>query len=665
MFRSIQSLDHFPPGEGPSTTANHVAGKPSVSCLACKKRKSKCSRQSPCDACYRHGTDCVYDVISDQRRKVAHARAVHDLQRCRHFLGGIIALFRVGGPEAREHFLTTIRQDRPIEELAHYVEYLVRTEPAISHAFQQSSLILEKATDTEVTPPVSGPPMKSYLQYNEVHTPIIMESMPWTMLADNEMVSHLLSLFFTWQQPSCQYVDKTAFLTDMSTQDTTRPKTFCSPLLVNAILAQACSISPRRAECELLQADFSREVKRLLELECGRATLTTMQALLVTYSVECDRGQDRVGRSLRFQAVDMYRRLGYDQEQPRPRGCDTSENVQQDWRALTRIIWAVFCHDGLTCFLYGFELSLKVPLVEQYFLHVPDSAGTELDARDGHWTAYPMARSLQPALLTPVLQAQILLAEIFYKVILVDQAPSVTVHSLAQITDLLQQLVLWREGLDPRLRMNDNSTAQVYHLNIWYHLIHVVIAKQLWSRPGMERPPAWKSPQEILLIHATASMDSLWQFRSAFSFRYSTGIGLFAPIVTSYSLIAHLHGRADIAALFTRAVQAIREHGHLTIVPFLLAGLRALERSHSIKLPPEVQGYMRVLEGLKPDLSDVPMEMPVIVVPNTRQNMVITDDWASAAHRVRRLQTLSSLLKQYSKAILETASPVVEHGRSW
>ncbi len=106
------------------------------------------------------------------------------------------------------------------------------------------------------------------------------------------------------------------------------------------------SISPRRAECELLQAAFSREVKRLLELECGKATLTTMQALLVMHSVECDRGQDRVGRSLRLQAVDMYKRLGYDQEQPRPKGCDTSEDVQQDWRALTRIIWAIFCHDG-------------------------------------------------------------------------------------------------------------------------------------------------------------------------------------------------------------------------------------------------------------------------------------------------------------------------------
>jgi len=179
----------------------------------------------------------------------------------------------------------------------------------------------------------------------------------------------------------------------------------------------------------------------------------------------------------------------------------------------------------------------------------------------------------------------------------------------------------------------------------------------------MERPAAWKSPQEILLIHATASMASLWQFRSSFSFRYSTGIGLIGPIVTSYSLIAHLRGRADIPALFTRAVQAIREHGHLTIVPFLLSGLRALERSYAIQLPAEVQGYMRVLEGLKPDLSDVPMEMPVMVIQSVGQNMGSINDAASATHS-RRLQTLNSLLKNYSEAMLERSSPMLEHGRS-
>ncbi len=151
-----------------------------------------------------------------------------------------MALFRAGGPEAREQFLMTLRHERPIEELAQYVEDMVRTEPPVSLAYQQSSLVMEKSTDNEVTSPVTAPPMQPYVHFNPVHTPIVMESMPWTMLADNEMISHLLSLFFTWQQPWCQYVDKTAFLADMSTQNTTSPKRFCSPILVNAILAQAC-----------------------------------------------------------------------------------------------------------------------------------------------------------------------------------------------------------------------------------------------------------------------------------------------------------------------------------------------------------------------------------------------------------------------------------------
>jgi hypothetical protein len=106
------------------------------------------------------------------------------------------------------------------------------------------------------------------------------------------------------------------------------------------------SISPRRAECQVLQVGFLREAKRLLELECGKAALSTMQALLVMHSIECNRGKDRIGRPFHYQAVDMYKRLGYADNQPRPIGCDTSEIIQQEWRAVTRIIWATFCHNG-------------------------------------------------------------------------------------------------------------------------------------------------------------------------------------------------------------------------------------------------------------------------------------------------------------------------------
>jgi hypothetical protein len=59
-------------------------------------------------------------------------------------------------------------------------------------------------------------------------------------MVDDEMGSHLLSLFFTWQQPWRQYIDKTSFLAGMVSQRDTNDNVFCSPLLVHAIFAYAC-----------------------------------------------------------------------------------------------------------------------------------------------------------------------------------------------------------------------------------------------------------------------------------------------------------------------------------------------------------------------------------------------------------------------------------------
>ncbi len=183
-------------------------------------------------------------------------------------------------------------------------------------------------------------------------------------MVDDEMGSHLLSLFFTWQQPWRQNIDKNSFLAGMASQRDTNDNVFCSPLLVHAIFAYACvclrlpcrgapcltslsqNISPRRIECLALQNILFPEAKRLLELEAGRATLTNMQALLLMHAVECDAGRDRQGRTYRYQAMDIYKRLGYASLQTRPSGFQESEDIQQKWRAITRIIWAMYSHDG-------------------------------------------------------------------------------------------------------------------------------------------------------------------------------------------------------------------------------------------------------------------------------------------------------------------------------
>lgn len=63
---------------------------------------------------------------------------------------------------------------------------------------------------------------------------------PWTDLANDGLVSELITSFFTWDEPFLlAFVDQESFLEDMRKCS---PETtiYCSPLLVNAICALRC-----------------------------------------------------------------------------------------------------------------------------------------------------------------------------------------------------------------------------------------------------------------------------------------------------------------------------------------------------------------------------------------------------------------------------------------
>lgn len=65
---------------------------------------------------------------------------------------------------------------------------------------------------------------------------------PWTRISDNDdFVSHLVSLYFTWHNITLNWNDHELFLMDMDKGQL--GARFCSPSLVNSILAVACARS--------------------------------------------------------------------------------------------------------------------------------------------------------------------------------------------------------------------------------------------------------------------------------------------------------------------------------------------------------------------------------------------------------------------------------------
>jgi hypothetical protein len=69
--------------------------------------------------------------------------------------------------------------------------------------------------------------------------PINVPAQPWTdVTGDSDLVSHLVSLYFTWDYPFNSFLDAEVFLRHMRNADL--GSQFCTPFLVNALLSNAC-----------------------------------------------------------------------------------------------------------------------------------------------------------------------------------------------------------------------------------------------------------------------------------------------------------------------------------------------------------------------------------------------------------------------------------------
>lgn len=134
----------------------------------------------------------------------------------------------------------------------------------------------------------------------------------WTSItSDVNLVRHLLALYFCWEYPTFASLSKEHFLRDF--QDGRHR--YCSPILVNALLALGCRFSTQpmtRANPNDPYSSgdhFFKESQRLFNEETDHHSLTTIQALGIMSIREASCGRDSeswyyAGQSIRL-AVEM------------------------------------------------------------------------------------------------------------------------------------------------------------------------------------------------------------------------------------------------------------------------------------------------------------------------------------------------------------------------
>lgn len=257
-----------------------------AACEACRRQKCKCDGKRPsCSHCLRQRAECTYITDSGETRFSALRRRYSLREGELGKLNKLIQHIRIGSPEEVDRIITHIRScDDSIEAYSSYFssgDSLSRTTETETETWTTPGLRIDSQLD-----PVSE-------AWPALGNPVQVDALPWTDVAPDHVVSHLISQYFILERPILlPTIHFQSFIDEMNKGDAASG-IYCSDLLVNAICAQQCFLSQEYTQGSVASRDMGRkflaECYRLLQLRTGRLNLPTAQALTLIYQAELAR----------------------------------------------------------------------------------------------------------------------------------------------------------------------------------------------------------------------------------------------------------------------------------------------------------------------------------------------------------------------------------------
>ncbi|KAI1625202.1 fungal-specific transcription factor domain-containing protein [Exophiala viscosa] len=316
-------------------------------------------------------------------------------------------------------------------------------------------------------------------------TPPTSASFPpaaWTSATDNDnLVQHLLSLYFCWEYPVFASLSREHFLLDFNSG---RGR-YCSPLLVNAILALGARFSDipeawkDRHSPETAGDQFYEEAQRLLGVE-DVPTLTKIQALGLMSLRQASRGNDasawQLSRWAVRSAIDLGLHLGESQDTRANRLLYS--NAERQVSAAT--FWGCYTLEQAWCLTIGRQSQLRPEEI-----HVTKPLKID-EIEDEPWVPYndegvnPDTTLHQRSNLRSVYKVFAELSGIVHQtntILLSDDTRSINAHVRALYTEYLQ----FYNSLPDALRLGGNSTPPVFFAHMYFHYAILLLFRPFYN----------------------------------------------------------------------------------------------------------------------------------------------------------------------------------------
>ncbi|KAL4805758.1 hypothetical protein BDV18DRAFT_160632 [Aspergillus unguis] len=371
-----------------------------TACTECKRKKLKCRGENPCEHCSANQLQCIVDETLDQRRKLPQKRKLESLEQSDEILLRLLGAIRDSEGNRVEQLMDLIRSGPSMAELREYLAAnFSQADVEQSAELQQlQERIKQEEEEARAAAAADVRPHRMLDVQRLADSPVYrVPAKPWTTVTDDDdVVSHLVSVHFTWSSPFLSWIDRDLFLREMRRGDVNSP--FCTPFLVNCILAEA-SYNSEYPEAFAAPGDymnrgdhFFNEARSLLDDEENEGvSLPTMQGLSILWIRLAVQGKDRMGwmyLDLVCRTVEEYKSL----HPPRPKpGPQLEANAEAEALALQERIagWTLWG-------LFGITTMSGLLMMKAVHMPAPTHARIQIDHDDPNDVWYPYPRGCDP-----------------------------------------------------------------------------------------------------------------------------------------------------------------------------------------------------------------------------------------------------------------------------
>lgn len=396
-------------------------------------------------------------------------RKLEELEQESSVLRGIIGYIRSTDEEAASQLIALIRSNVSVSEVHQCIQQRLQ-EP---EAREQESYRTSGNPNTQVTQitqeqnllPFSenqsvGHPQRTVFDVARLvdDPPWRISAQPWTNVIDEDnLVSHLVSLWLCWRSPHEIIVAEKYFIKGMQSGNFT--SRYCSKFLVSCVLAFGCFFSdfsetkPQRGQVSVLGHRLMNEATKLLEDEGDEVSLTKIQGLSILCNLVAMAGEDVATHPLVSRTAEMYKQLSEKLMKP---GTKLTEDELIYQNVLNITCWGIANYLTATYFILMKPSQISLPSTPLL------SDATSTDFFEASWYCYP--RDLDPIpshadeIFEGITNLQILVHELSQLLFETSQAAFGHVAGLLQ---LREKLKAWHSNLPEHLRSSASSTPAV------------------------------------------------------------------------------------------------------------------------------------------------------------------------------------------------------------